>query len=350
MQQSVFGLETTKFSPGTLLFDSNDPLQVARDVARVFKPHQLRVRGSDAKLHARMNNLSRGNFSVSRLEYGAEVEIDPGPLDDFFLVQIPIAGLADIACGDARFESSTRAASLLSPTLPVRMRWHAGNAQICVRFENDFVRRHCASHLGHELDRAVEFDPKLSLETVSSRYFLRLLGTFVDEVGAAIDAGDAAGELHPLMLDRVGDQFAASLLNALLYGQRHSWTDALARPAPAAAPFFVRRAEEFVREHFREFLTVETLANVVGVSTRTLFAGFREYRGTTPMAYLRDTRLDRARASLLAGEANDTAQVTNIALDCGFAHLGRFAASYRSRFGESPSTTARFREARRASE
>jgi transcriptional regulator GlxA family with amidase domain len=32
---------------------------------------------------------------------------------------------------------------------------------------------------------------------------------------------------------------------------------------------------------------------------------------------------------------------TTIAYDCGFAHLGEFAQSYRSRFGEHPSETLR---------
>jgi AraC-like DNA-binding protein len=33
--------------------------------------------------------------------------------------------------------------------------------------------------------------------------------------------------------------------------------------------------------------------------------------------------------------------VTSVALDSGFAHLGRFAAAYRHHYGESPSETLR---------
>jgi AraC-like DNA-binding protein len=328
------------FPPETLLFSSADPRQAARDVARIFKPHTLRLRGSDMKLHAKMNTIRSGNFSASRLEYGADVEIDPGPLDDFFLIQIPVSGNAEIGCGNARFESSVQTASLLSPTLPVRMRWLAGNAQLCVRFERAFVEQHCASHLGHTLDGALEFDPAVGMDAGAGRYFLRLLKAYLDELAVAAETG---GAIHPLMRDRVGDQFAASLLNALLYGQPHTWSEELRRPEQAVAPHCVRKAEEYLREHFREPISMETLALAVGVSTRTLFAGFRDFRKTTPMAYLRDLRLDKARGSLLAGEASSAVQVTNIALDSGFAHLGRFAASYRARFGESPSATARFK-------
>jgi len=340
MEPKDFELGKALFTPETLLFSSSDPRQVTRDVARVFKPHSLRVRGSDSGLRAQMSTIRRGNFSVSRLEYGADVEIDPDRLDDFFLVQIPVAGSADIACGGVRFESTPRAASLVSPTLPLRMLWRAGNAQICVRFERAFVEQHCASHLGHALGAPLSFDPNLALEGPSARYFLKLLALCIDELTLARDDD---GRIHPLMFDRVGDQFAASLLSALLYGQTHSFSDELLRPAGRVAPHCVRRAEEYIHERYREHVTVERLAEVAGVSARTLFAGFREFRNTTPMAYLKDLRLDKARQSLLAGGAADVAQVTNIALDCGFSHLSRFAASYRSRFGETPSKTARFK-------
>jgi AraC-like DNA-binding protein len=341
MEHNGSELAAIDFPSESLLFSSSDPQEVARNVARVFKPHQLRLRGSDRALHAQMSTIRQGRFSVSRLEYGATVEIDPGPLNDFFLVQIPVGGLADIACGTSRFESSPRAASFVSPTLPLHMRWFAGNAQICVRFERDFLEQHAAAHLGYRPDTPLEFDPRLSLETVAGRYFLRLLGMFIDEVTLA-HGFDA--QIHPLMKDHVGDQFASSLLNALLYGQQHTWSDALRRPERTAAPHFVRRAEAYIREHYRDPVTVEALAVVAGVSTRTLFAGFRDFRSTTPMAYLKELRLEKARGALLAGQAADAAQVTRIAYDCGFAHLGRFAASYRERFGETPSMTARFRK------
>ena len=56
------------------------------------------------------------------------------------------------------------------------------------------------------------------------------------------------------------------------------------------------------------------------------------------MRYLRNLRLDRARQMLM--DAPDMG-VTRVALDCGFGHLGKFAAAYRARFGEAPSETAR---------
>ncbi|OXH85552.1 AraC family transcriptional regulator, partial [Burkholderia multivorans] len=56
-----------------------------------------------------------------------------------------------------------------------------------------------------------------------------------------------------------------------------------------------------------------------------------------PMQYLRAKRLEHARELLLG--ATPERRIADIALDCGFTHLGRFALAYRERFGESPSDT-----------
>jgi AraC-like DNA-binding protein len=335
------------FPEQALVFSSRDFDAVRAGVARIFKPHLLRLHGASAALQARMYHLRQGDTSVNRLEYGAEVEIDPDRLDDFFLVQIPVAGHAAIACGNRRFDSTPQAASLVSPTLPLHMRWHAGNAQVCVRFERRMVEAHCAAHLGHALEAPLEFEPELRLDTAAGRYFLRLVQLFAEEMTAAggLDGGRPARRdgNHPLANERVAEHFSAALLNALVYGQASNISAALNRAEVTPAPHFVRRVEDYIRHHYAETLTIETLARIGGVSARTLFSGFRDFRHVTPMAYLKTIRLEKAHAALRAGEADDTADVTKVALDAGFSHLGRFAQAYRARFGELPSATARMK-------
>lgn len=328
------------FPDESLVLSSCDFDAVRAGVARIFKPHLLRLHGTGVDLQARMHHLRQGNASVNRLEYGADVEIDPDRLGDFFLIQIPVAGHAAIACGNRRFDSTPQAASLVSPTLPLHMRWHAGNAQVCVRFERAMVEQHCAAQLGHALDEPLEFEPELHLDTPAGRYFLRLVRLFAEELTLArcLDAG-----AHPLANDRVAENFTSALLNALIYGQKSNISAELGRPDAAPVPHFVRRVEDYIRHHYAETLTIEKLAVVAGVSARTLFSGFRDFRHVAPMAYLRAVRLDKARHKLQSGGVEGIAEVTKVAFDSGFSHLGRFAQHYRSRFGELPSVTARMK-------
>jgi AraC-like DNA-binding protein len=105
----------------------------------------------------------------------------------------------------------------------------------------------------------------------------------------------------------------------------------------AAANWQVRRVEEWLDAHYADPVSVEDLADVAGVSVRSLQAAFRLARDCTPMQALHDRRLRAARDALRSPEPGTT--VTRVAMDCGFFHLGRFARDYRQAFGESPSAT-----------
>jgi AraC-like DNA-binding protein/tetratricopeptide (TPR) repeat protein len=85
--------------------------------------------------------------------------------------------------------------------------------------------------------------------------------------------------------------------------------------------------------------TLAHLAGVCGVAPRTLQKHFRRFLGRTPVAFIRELRLDHARQQLLRPAA--TTSVTNVAARFGFNHVGRFAAWYLRRYGESPSATLR---------
>ena len=102
-------------------------------------------------------------------------------------------------------------------------------------------------------------------------------------------------------------------------------------------PRHVLLAEQHMRDHAQHAPTLSELARSAGVSVRTLNAAFREFRGCTPMQCLRDIRLNGVRAELLV--ASPQTKVRDVAEAWGYANLGMFAASYRNRFGESPSTT-----------
>ena len=86
--------------------------------------------------------------------------------------------------------------------------------------------------------------------------------------------------------------------------------------------------------------TVGDLAAIAGMSVRSLQEGFRRHVGCAPMTYLQQQRLLRAHDSL---RRSDPLRVTvaAVAHRWGFAHLGRFASAYRSRFGVPPSETLR---------
>ncbi|PHM30486.1 AraC family transcriptional regulator [Xenorhabdus innexi] len=324
---AVSEIESHLSSPQHLLFSSHDLDEIRSMVGRVMKPHQLNMLGSSRKLNARMYYIPFGDFSMSRLHYGANVEITPGELDSFFLIQMPLSGCAYIESGGQCIDSTPNLASVLSPAQHTSMRWDADNAQFMVRISRSLLERTLVGQLGHPLDNPLIFE--LGFEWQRCQTW-RCLMLYLLQCTAKIP--------DLLQYKLITSQIEQLLSVTLLSTHQHNYSGDHANHRGAIRPRHVRRVQEYLQAHAHEPITAEQLAQVAGVSLRSLYSGFREFLNISPMQYLRNLRMERVRTELLAGEA---ANVTGVALRWGFAHMGRFSAEYKARYGEMPSESLR---------
>ncbi|MCY7389110.1 MAG: helix-turn-helix transcriptional regulator [Burkholderiales bacterium] len=114
--------------------------------------------------------------------------------------------------------------------------------------------------------------------------------------------------------------------------------DAQVQPAvarPPLEPFYMKRADNFLKSHANEAFELLHLAEHCGVSARSLQLGFRKFRGITPMAYARNLRLDAVHRELQAGNGT----VAALARQFSFKSVTTFSMEYRRRFGVAPRVT-----------
>jgi AraC-like DNA-binding protein len=111
--------------------------------------------------------------------------------------------------------------------------------------------------------------------------------------------------------------------------------------ARSASLYHVKRAQDYMNAHYGDIISMVEIANCCGIGIRALQEAFRSRLDLSPQQYLAAIRLDHARQRLLSDDTPLT--VSQVALECGFSHLGRFAVAYRKRFGETPSATLRGR-------
>lgn len=312
-----------------LLFASSDLDEVRSMVGRVMKPHRLDLTGQGERLDARMHYTSLGDLSVSRLRYGSAVQIEPGSLDSFFLVQMPLYGMARIESGAQHIDSSAELASVLSPQEATRMTWMAGTDQLMLRLSRSLVERTLVGYLGHPLNEPLRFE--LGFRWRECAPWQCMLSYLIDYT---LQHHDLA--MHKIVVSQI-EQLAASIL---VTSHRHNHCEDAPARRSTILPRHVRRAQDFLEAHAHEPVTAEQLAQAAGVSVRSLYAGFKDFLGVSPMQYLRDLRMERARAELMSGDSN---HVAGVALRWGFAHMGRFSNEYKQRYGESPSKTLRAR-------
>ena len=108
-----------------------------------------------------------------------------------------------------------------------------------------------------------------------------------------------------------------------------------------SCPSFERVAQ-YIDENLKQDISVDQLAEAVRISPRSLYSLFERNAGTTPKNYIRARKLERVR-ECLCDPAARVRNVTEVALDYGFMHLGRFSENYKGAFGELPSETLRRR-------
>ncbi|MGW0215064.1 helix-turn-helix transcriptional regulator [Micromonospora chokoriensis] len=104
------------------------------------------------------------------------------------------------------------------------------------------------------------------------------------------------------------------------------------------------RAVSFIDNNAHRDINAGDIAAAAYVNIRALQVAFRRHLDTTPMAYLRQVRLEYAHRELIAADPTLTS-VARVAARWGFANQSRFTASYRATFGLAPSHTLRERSA-----
>jgi AraC-like DNA-binding protein len=98
------------------------------------------------------------------------------------------------------------------------------------------------------------------------------------------------------------------------------------------------RLEEALNKRIDQKINMSTLCAEIGVPERTLRMCCAEFLGVSPTRYLMLQRLNKARRALRRADPS-TASVAEVARSHRFLELGRFAVTYRTTFGESPSAT-----------
>jgi AraC-like DNA-binding protein len=209
-----------------------------------------------------------------------------------------------------------------------RVRAEENSARLMVKMMPAAVIRELTALLGAPPDAPLELAPAIDLSEgygKSLAGYLRL---------AIADFAQADSLLrNPIAVS----SFEHFILSGLLMTHPHNYSEALRRLDRPINPRGLKRAIEYMEAHLDQAVTLAEVVRVSGVPGRTLFKHFKEYRGLSPMNYLRTARFEKVRDELRRSEPEGS--VMDIAMRWGFEHMGRFAVEYRRRFGESPSQT-----------
>jgi transcriptional regulator GlxA family with amidase domain len=161
----------------------------------------------------------------------------------------------------------------------------------------------------------------------------RLLHALRARSSVLIENADQTSSTALVPID--GARFSEVVIVGALLAHLHDGSAIANAQAPSAEPDHVRCVAEYLKANLSQPIRMAELASLSGVSVRSIQVGFQKHRGCSPLEFLRAQRLGRARTMLLGTDCS----VTEVALACGFDHLGRFSVSYKARFEERPVET-----------
>jgi AraC-like DNA-binding protein len=316
--------------PETAQLSSGNVDEVRDLLNRFYYPIAVGVPDGAEGFRLELNVIQLGPLTVGQLSFGSPVTLDAACLDGYH-VTMPMTGRVRTRQDRHEVTAGPERAAVFRPGRPVYTLHEAHCTELDVKVEQAALEAELSALLGRPVRGPIDLSPVLSPCHGPGRSWSRLVGLLRAEL-------DQSASLihHPL----IADQLRHSVISGLLLSVPHRYLEELTAPAPAGPPRAVRRALDAIQDEPERPFTVADLAQIAGMSVRSLQEGFRRHVGCAPMTYLQQVRLGRAHDALRHGDPTRVT-VAAVAHRWGFAHLGRFASAYRSRFGQSPSETLR---------
>jgi AraC-like DNA-binding protein len=282
----------------------------------------------DFALHLEVIQL--GPLTIGHLGLQASATLIASELDGYH-VTLPFRGAVQTRQAGREVLAGPETAVVFRPGDPVYTLHDPHSTELDIKIDGAALEAELSALLGRDVAGPIDLAPTMRLSDGPGRSFRRIAGLLRDELphpGSLIH--------QPLIAARVRH----SVMSGLLLSVPHRYHDELSAPIRHGAPRAIRRALNAIQDEPEKPFGVADLADIAGMSVRSLQEGFRRHVGCAPMTYLQKVRLTRVHEALCQG---DPAQVTvaAVAHRWGFAHLGRFASVYRGQFGESPSETLR---------
>ncbi|MFV1944000.1 AraC family transcriptional regulator [Pseudomonas luteola] len=302
------------------VFERADPYRVSDYVNEYVGPHRIRL-PTVGRPEANLYHRRFAELDLCRISYGDSVRVTSTALDSIYHLQLFINGHCLWRCRGEEHYFVPGEMLLINPDDPVDLTYSSDCDKFIVKLPVSLLEATCREHRW--------LLPKEGIRFTSARNDLKALDGFVSLMALICQEAEAMTSLP-----QVQEHYARIVASKLLSLLKHN-VDPLAACAQATS---FDQISAYIDAHLAHDISVEQLATLARVSVRSLYALFERHVNSSPKEYIRQRKLDHIHARLSDPYAR-VRSVTEIALDYGFLHLGRFSQLYRQRFGELPSET-----------
>ena len=308
------------------LVDTSCPEETRAAFARTYAKPKLEFLDRERKLQTIINHCQLTDVGLIYASCAADLYI--GYPETNLATQIfSVHGKCQVVTSGTSITVRPDCSVVISPREPLRITSKADYRRLLLTIKSRALANKMSAIVGKTCGETLRFDPK-------QNYALYAATTLRAHFFFLVDILNKSTALLPHF---VLSEFEQTLMVMFLQANRHNYSQLLEQTPRHCSPMQVDRAEAYIEANWRRAITLESLADISGVSAFSLFRSFKNNRGYSPMEFLRRVRLRHARELLLGPDANTT--VAEIASTCGFADARRFESDYVLAFGESPFET-----------
>ena len=311
---------TPLLSERSRIFEQADAHAVSDYVNQHVGSHCIRL-PPKGRPQASIKHRTFSSLDLCRISYGARVQVMSPALESIYHLQILLSGQCRSSSRGEERVYRPGEILLINPDDPVDLTYSADCEKFIVKLPVRLLENACLDQHWLLPRQGIRFD--------GERRDLAGLGGVVPLLALICHEAEscAAPEVQVLY-----ERIVASKLLGLLGNN-------VQRVSPGGDETGGFEAvRQFIEAHLCDEIGLEQLREVARVSERSLYLLFERHVGLSPRDYVRQRKLERVHAVLQRPGARS---VTEVALDHGFVHLGRFSETYRKRFGELPSQTWR---------
>lgn len=281
-----------------------------------------------------VRSAALGNIGIKLARIDSQTSYDiRNTIDaDVILLHLVLRGSAEFRLGNKRLKAFPGQMVLLETNAQSSKCWNAPSQLLIVKLSRRVLEQVARRDLAQSTDAALTFGELKAFDFEAVSTLWNFILTLCRDMS----------EDEPCFDGVAGEQAERTCYLLVLKAFSNAHDTVLRNEAGAlSAPYYIRRVEQHIREFARDPVDMDDLVKVSGVSARSIYNGFKRFRGSTPMAYLKTVRLDLARDALLKEGEGKASSVTEAALRVGYTNMSQFSRDYRVQFCEPPSKTLR---------
>jgi AraC-like DNA-binding protein len=301
-------------------------------IGRIFAQTRLHLDRADDDFQFRVVSADAGDLSCGIQRWGFTGRSESEPLSSFTTVLVTAGSMCQMRPGQPDAVLGPGGVWHSSTDRLTRATWAPDSTFATLHLPLPSIAE-AASARSDAPGADVRFLDNTPVDEAAGRYWAQLMRMAYHEATAtasSLESPLVRSHLVRMLADAALTVFPNSVVTA--YYQRSG---------SPVGPRTLQQAVAYMHARAAQPLTIAEIAQVAGVSPRTLQVSFLRHHDCTPITYLRRIRLERVHQDLQAAEPGSGETVTGIARRWGFAHPGRFAAAYAERYGTHPSTTLR---------